>query len=464
MLDLKFVVDNGDAVKANAATKKAPCDVDRVIALNDRRKVLAQQIETHKADLNRINKAVGPIIGMLKKSGGHPTDTDRQKITDTLDKTVNKTEQPDLHDRLRSAIEAGVETLQETLRALGDETAPLETERDEVESELFREMARIPNMLDPSAPPGTSAADNVVVREHGDKRTFDFAPKQHWELGEALGMMQVEASAKLSGSGFALLTGDLARLEWALISYFLDKAAKNGYAPCMVPLLVKEPVMFGTGYLPKMADQVYRTDDRDDLFLIPTAEAPLTSIHANEMLSAEALPKRYTAWSACFRREAGAWGKETRGLLRVHQFHKVELFKLTRPEDSAAEHEALTRDAEGILRELGLPYRVLELCGGDMSFAAAKCYDLEVFSPGADQWLEVSSCSNFHDFQARRCEIRYRDPDTGKPRYCHTINGSGLATPRMMVAIMETFQNADGSITVPDPLRPFMAGQTRIGS
>ncbi|MGE3851235.1 MAG: serine--tRNA ligase, partial [Planctomycetota bacterium] len=335
----------------------------------------------------------------------------------------------------------------------------------DIEAERDVELSRVPNMIHASVPKGKSAADNKVVAEHGPKpAAASFKRLPHWDLAQNLGLLQMETGAKLAGSGFYALKGDLARLEWALISYFLDCAHKAGYTQWMVPVVASEPTMYGTGYLPKMRDQVYHMDERDPgLFLIPTAEAPLTSIHAGDELKDDQLPLCYAAWSACFRREAGAAGTGTRGLLRVHQFNKVELFKLAHPDRSHDDHAALRADAEKVIQGLGLHYRVLELCDADLSFAGAKCWDLEVWSPGVEEWLEVSSVSNFEEFQARRCNIRFRDAESKKLRYCHTINGSGLATPRVLVALIENGQQADGSIVVPEALRPWMGGQQRIG-
>ena len=467
MLDVKFVVANAEAVKANAARKKAACDVDRIVELERQRVELTTKENDLQAELNKVNKGVGPIIGMLKKAkGGPPTDADREKIAAALDKAVDRAAQPDMHAKLAAAMEDGVDALQAALKALGEDRGQITQQVKEVEAERDAELSRVPNMIHESVPKGKSAADNKVVAEHGDAPTFDgFKPLPHWDLAQNLGLLHMETGAKLAGSGFYAAKGDLARLEWALISYFLDCAHKAGYTQWMVPVVASESTMYGTGYLPKMRDQVYHMDDRDPgLFLIPTAEAPLTSIHGGDQLSDEQLPLCYCAWSACFRREAGAAGTGTRGLLRVHQFNKVELFKLAHPDRSYDDHAKLREDAEKVIRGLGLKYRVLELCDADMSFSAAKCWDLEVWSPGVEEWLEVSSVSNFEEFQARRCDLRFRDAETKKLRYCHTINGSGLATPRVLVAILENGQQADGSIVIPEVLRPWMAGQERIAA
>ncbi len=461
MLDRTFVVERADEVRDICARKRVDVDVDEIVAVETRRRDLAHRFDTRKALGNKLSKGLGPVIGMLKKAGGQLDEATRAQAEEKLSAAVEKRTYPDEYERLHEALAEGAEALQATMRALSDEVREIERERSEVEARRDELMAWLPNRILPQVPRGRSEADNVEVRRGGEPPTFDgFAAKPHWELAAPLGL-HMEMGAKLAGGGFYVLTGDLARLEWALLSYFLDRAREAGYTPCMLPYLVTRATLFHTGYLPKMADQVYHTE-RDDLFAIPTAEAPLTSLHANEILEAEALPRHYCGFSPCWRREAGSWGADVRGLLRLHQFNKVELFKLTHPEESEAEHERLVADIEALLVELGLHYRVLELCDADLSFAAARCFDFEVYAPGGEQWLEVSSASNFLDFQTRRGGIRYRHAETGKPAYCHTLNGSGLATPRTLVALLESNQRADGSVTIPEPLRPYMSGQDHI--
>jgi seryl-tRNA synthetase len=311
---------------------------------------------------------------------------------------------------------------------------------------------------DDSVPPGRTPDDNVVVREAGESREFGFEPKPHWELAEALGLLDFERGVKVTGSGFPVYTGLGARLERALISFFLDRAAAAGYREVLPPILVNEDSVRGTGQLPDKEDQMY-VATRDDLYLIPTAEVPLTNLHRDEILAADSLPIRYAGFTPNFRREAGSHGRDVRGLNRVHQFHKVELVKFVAPETSDAELESLVADAEALLKELGLRYRVLLMCAGDMGFTQAKKYDLEVWAPGQGRWLEVSSCSNFRDFQARRMKIRSRG-DGGKPQLVHTLNGSGLATPRTFIAVLEHYQRADGTIAVPEALRPYLGADT----
>ncbi len=313
-----------------------------------------------------------------------------------------------------------------------------------------------------TVPVGKSPRDNVEVRQWGQQPRFDFQPRSHWDLAGDLGIIDFARASKLSGSHFALYRGWGARLERALISFMLDlHTQKHGYTEISPPFIVKRECMVGTGQLPKLEEDMYRCEE-DDFFLIPTAEVPLTNMHREEILKGEDLPLYYCAYTPCFRREAGSYGKDTRGLVRIHQFDKVELVKFVRPQDSEEELEKLVRDAEEVLQTLGLHYRVLSLCTADISFAAAKCYDIEVWAPGERRYLEVSSCSSFGDFQARRAQIRYRPPGGAKAEFVHTLNGSGVALPRAVVALLETYQQKDGSVIIPEPLRPYMGGREKI--
>jgi seryl-tRNA synthetase len=350
----------------------------------------------------------------------------------------------------------------EELKALSEEGKALEKAVVEVEAELEQRLLGIPNMPDASVPDGDSADHNVVVRTWGAPRELAFTPKPHWELGEALGILDFERAAKLSGPRFTVLFGAAARLERALISFMLDlHTREHGYTEVLPPFMVKDSALVGTGQLPKFADDLFKTHKADperayDLYLIPTAEVPVTNLHADEILEGADLPISYTAYTPCFRAEAGSHGRDVRGLIRQHQFDKVELVKFTRPEDSDREHEALTGHAEEVLKRLGLHFRTVLLCAGDMGGASKKTYDLEVWLPSEKAYREISSCSNFGEYQSRRAQIRYRPEPKGKPRLAHTLNGSGLAVGRTLIAILDQYQQADGSVVVPEALRPFM--------
>lgn len=347
------------------------------------------------------------------------------------------------------------------MKQLGDRIREIETGLRGVEDTLADLNLRIPNVPHESVPTGQDATDNVEIRRWGTYPTFTFTPKPHWDLGEALGILDFDRAAKLAGARFAVMLGAGARLERALINYMLDRhTTQHGYREVLPPLLVNRATMTGTGQLPKFEEDLFRLKD-EDYFLIPTAEVPVTNLHCDELLDEDALPIRYTAYTPCFRREAGSYGKDTRGLIRLHQFNKVELVSFCAPEHSHAELERLTGHAESILQGLGLPYRVMTLCSGDMGFSAAKTYDIEVWLPSQQQYREISSCSNFEAFQARRASIRYRtkgDKKTAKTEFVHTLNGSGLAVGRTLLAILENYQCEDGSITIPEPLRPYMGG------
>jgi len=348
------------------------------------------------------------------------------------------------------------------LKALSGKVKELEQSLAEIESNIQELLAAVPNMPDPSTPDGSSDADNQVVRVWGEKPKFSFTPKAHWDLGVELGILDFERAAKLSGPRFTVLYGAAARLERALINFMLDlHTREHGYTEVLPPFLVKDSALFGTTQLPKFADDLFKTHKNDperayDLYLIPTAEVPVTNLHANEILDGAQLPIAYTAYTPCFRAEAGSHGRDVRGLIRQHQFDKVELVRFCAPERSAEEHEKLTAHAEEVLKRLGLHYRVSLLCAGDIGFGSQKTYDLEVWLPGQDGYREISSCSNFGDFQARRAQIRYRPEPKAKPRLAHTLNGSALAVGRTVIAILEQYQQADGSVVVPEALRPFM--------
>ncbi|MGC8901835.1 MAG: serine--tRNA ligase [Fervidobacterium sp.] len=339
-------------------------------------------------------------------------------------------------------------------KKIGEEIAQYESKQKELEEKMFNLALYVPNIPHESVPVGKDETENVEIRRWGEPRKFDFEPKAHWNLGPALGMLDFDRGAKLSGSRFTVMFGSIAKLERALAQFMLDVHTKNGYLEVNVPHLVKRETITATGQLPKFSEELY-TCEKDDLYLIPTAEVSLAALHIDEILEESELPKKYTAVTPCYRREAGSYGKDIRGLIRQHQFEKVELVWYTTPERSFDDLEQLTNDAEKILQLLKLPYRVITLCTGDLGFVAAKTYDIEVWLPSYNAYKEISSCSNATDFQARRGNIRYRTKD-GKMNYVHTLNGSGLAIGRTLVAIMENYQNPDGSITVPEVLRPYM--------
>jgi seryl-tRNA synthetase len=375
--------------------------------------------------------------------------------------------------RKKAGQEAGA--LMEETRALKDRLDRLDKSAAELDAQMQLALSRIPNLTRDEVPAGKSEADNVTVKTWGEQRKFDFEPKPHWEIGEALGILDLERAAKLSGARFAVYMGAGARLERALIGFMLDThTAKHGYCEVLPPFMVNSKSLFGTGQLPKFAEDLFRCSDADaegvgrgefkdnDHWLIPTAEVPVTNLYRDEILDDAKLPISLTAYTPCFRAEAGAYGKDVRGIIRQHQFQKVELVKFTRPEESDAQHEKLTRDAEEILEALELPYRRVLLCTGDTGFSSAKTFDLEVWLPGQQLYREISSCSNFESFQARRANIRFKPTAKAKTEFVHTLNGSGLAVGRTWLAILENYQQGDGSVVIPEVLRPYMGGMERI--
>ena len=356
-----------------------------------------------------------------------------------------------------------VAELLKQVESLGTELETAERELAAVQRELEAIALGLPNLLNDSVPPGRDETGNVEVRKWGEPRQFDFKPKDHVEIGETLRQIDFAAAGKISGARFAVLTGPIARLQRALIQFMLDlHTTEHGYRETYVPYLVNAQSMLGTGQLPKFEADLFAIKGEQNLYLIPTAEVPVTNLLRDTIVEADALPMRLAAHTPCFRSEAGSYGKDTRGMIRQHQFEKVELVHFSRPQDSYAEHERLTRNAEEVLKRLNLPYRVMLLCAGDMGFGSAKTYDLEVWLPGQQAYREISSCSNFEAFQARRMQARLRNPETGKPEPLHTLNGSGLAAGRTLVAVLENYQQADGSVIVPDVLRPYMGGLEKI--
>ena len=418
MLDRKFIRQEAELVRKAIADKRESADLDAFLDLDRRHLDLIREVEELQAERNRASES----INRMKKSG-------------------------------EDAGEAIAKT-----RELSQRTKELETEQSRLEEELRELQLTFPNIPHEDVPRG-GEEDNLFVRDWGTPLTEpDFELKPHWDIGEELGLLDLERGAKVAGSGFPLITGDGARLQRALISFMLDTHREAGFRELIPPLLVNDMAATGTGQLPKSADQMYRTAIEGH-WLIPTAEVPVTNMYAGEILSAEDLPRYFQAYTPCFRREAGAHGKDTRGLLRVHQFDKVEMVKFVRPETSAEELESLVGQAEKILQALELPYRVMLLASGDLSFAATKCYDLEIWSPGIGRWLEVSSISNFGDFQARRANIRFRPGEREKPKFLHTLNGSGVALARLMAALLETGLTPLGKVRIPEKIRPYMGGQ-----
>jgi seryl-tRNA synthetase len=376
-----------------------------------------------------------------------------------------KRQQNQSGEEIGRAKRQGLDTtaLQEAGRARAQHIKELQAAVDAIETALADALLTIPNLPQPSVPEGRSAEDNVEVRRHGTPRVFDFEPQAHWDLGPALGIIDFERATRMSGARFSVLSGAGARLERALINFMLDlHTREHGYREVEPPFLVNRAALTGTGNLPKFEADLFRIAEPWDLFLVPTAEVPLTNLHRGEILDGRQLPIRYTAYTPCFRSEAGSYGQDVRGLIRQHQFDKVELVKITTAEQSDREHETLTANAEEVLKRLELPYRTVLLCTGDMGFASAKTYDIEVWLPSQKTYREISSCSNTEAFQARRASIKYRPGGTGKTEFAHTLNGSGLAVGRTLIAVLENYQQKDGSVVVPEALRPYMDGRDRI--
>ena len=421
MLDQGFIRENMELVERGVREKGEKVDLQLFLQLDRRWRELLAQRDNLKHQRNLASRRIGELV----KEGG--------KAEGEIAK----------------------------MRELGQRIKGLDEEVKVIEARLRVVMLSIPNLPHPSVPVGRGDEENLVVRTWGEKRQFDFPPRDHLQLGGLLNLFDFARGSKLAGSGFPLYKGQGARLERALLNFMLDlHTQKHGYLEVSPPFLTNRSCMEGTGQLPKLEDDMYLCE-HDDLFLIPTAEVPVTNLHREEILDGAVLPLKYVAYTPCFRREAGSYGKETRGFLRVHQFDKVELVKFVKPEGSYQELEDLLREAEEVLQLLGLAYRVRLLCTGDLSFAAAKCYDIDVWAPGEGKYLEVSSCSNYEDFQARRAGIRFRDE--GRTRFVHTLNGSGLATARLLVALLETYQTREAEVIVPPILQPYLNGEERIG-
>ncbi len=422
MLDMKWIREHPDEVREMLERRRNNFPLGSLLEADSRRRDLLADVEALKAQRNEGSRRVGEA---------------RKKGEDA-------------------------EGLMEDMRLLGDRVASIDEKISALDLQMEEWLSQIPNRPHASVPVGAGEEDNVVVRTWGEPRTFDFDPKPHWELGETLGILDFERGVKLAESRFTVLKGAGARMERALINFMLDlHTREHGYTEFVPPFLVNSATMRGTGQLPKFAEDLYRCLG-DDLWLIPTAEVPLTNLHAGETLLESDLPKLYTAYTPCFRREAGTYGRDVRGILRQHQFSKVELVKLCPPATSYDELETLTANAEKVLQLLELPYRVVSLCTGDMGFSAAKTYDLEVWLPSQGKYREISSCSNCEDFQARRMGTRYRPAGGGKAQFLHTLNGSGIAVGRCLIAVMENYQQADGSVKIPEKLQPWMGGQTLL--
>lgn len=430
MLDRNLVANQLERILENLHKRNASddllSDLEKLSAIIARRRELQTQTDSLRGDRKRLSKQIG---GLMREKNFKEAEEVKQDVT-----------------------------------KIGNRLDLLEDERKVLQGQEDGLLLIFPNLLDERVPKGTDEEDNELVEQWGEPKQFAFEPKEHHILGEELGLYDAERAAKVAGSRFSILKGDLAKMERALIQLFLDTAEDNGYTEVLVPYIVNRDTMTGTGQLPKFEEDLFKLTSEIngmDGFLIPTAEVPVTNMFRDEIINEEDLPIHLCAFTPCFRAEAGTYGKDTHGLIRQHQFHKVELVKITKPEHSDAEHNALTDHACGILQALELPYRKMRLCAGDTSFAAQMCFDLEVWLPGQGKYREISSCSNFGEFQARRMRTRFR-PKGGKPQLCHTINGSGLAVGRTLVAIMENYQQADGSILIPTVLQPYMRGKTKI--
>ena len=420
MLSRDLFRTDPDAVRAMLAARRTDAPLDRLLEVDGEWRSLVVRLDELRALRNTGSKEVGELF--------------------------------------RTGDKERAEVKRAEMAAIGDDIKAIEERSRALEEELQALELTIPNRPDPSVPVGASEADNRVERSWGEQPSFDFEPRAHWDLGPELGILDFERAAKIAGARFVVLSGVGAALERALVSYMLDlQTLQHGYTEVLPPYMVSSASLTATGQLPKFGDDLFHAEGTD-LYLIPTAEVPVTNLHRDETLAEEELPLRYCAYTPCFRAEAGSYGKDVRGLVRLHQFHKIELVEFTTPESSADRLEQLTGCAEAVLQGLGLPYRVVSLCTGDLGFSAAKTYDLEVWLAALGTYREISSCSNFTDFQARRARIRYRPADGGRPRFLHTLNGSALAVGRTMVAVLENYQRRDGSVVVPEVLRPYLHG------
>ncbi len=416
MLDITLIREQPEAVKSAMSDLNAEAPIDAILDLDARRRTLLTEVESLRAERNTVSRQIS---------------------------------------RTRDADER--QSMIQSMRGVGERISELETELKSVENHLYEAMLQVPNLPSPDVPVGPDESHNVLLRQEGVPGAFDFEPLPHWDLGPTLDLVDFERGVKLSGTRFYVLKGMGARLQRALITWMLDVHLRQGYLEVYPPLMVRREMMVGAAQLPKFADNIYH-DAEDDYWFIGTSEIVLTNLHRDEILPPGTLPLRYTAFSTCFRREKMSAGRDVRGMKRGHQFDKVEMYKLAEPETSYAELESMIHDAEAVCQGLEIPYRIVEMCTGDLGFQAAKKLDIEMWAPGLQEWLEVSSLSNCTDFQARRANVRYRPERGAKPRFVHTLNGSGLALPRVMIAIMENYQQRDGSISVPEVLQPYMGG------
>ncbi len=435
MLSLQLLREDAEAVRRALARRNTEIPIDRALELDSEHRKLLATVEAQRAEKNDLSKEIGQLAREMKQA-----DTKEAKHAE--------------HRRSDLVARSSY---------IGEQLDEMESRLDAISAELRSVLLDIPNIPDETAPEGPDESGNVVVRQSGEPAALDFEPKPHWELGESLGIIDFERGTKLAGSRFYVLRGMGAKLERALIAWMLDLHASRGYFEIYPPAMMKEENLWSGGWLPKFGENMYH-DAEDDFWWIPTAEVALTNMHRDEIMEPGTLPINYSACTPCFRREKMSAGRDVRGIKRGHQFDKVEMYKFVEPEQSAEALESLVKDAEAVAEGLGLTYRILELCTGDLGFNAAKTYDVEVWSPGCEEWLEVSSCSNCTDFQARRANIRFRREKGAKPEYPHTLNGSGLALPRTMIAVLENYQQPDGSVIIPEVLRPYMGGVERIDS
>jgi seryl-tRNA synthetase len=434
MIDMRLIREKPEWVKAEIAKLHLEAPIDEIVGLDQRRRQALIQADELKAERNRVSKAMGPLRGRIKKA---PPEE-------------------------KAALETEFEATRQQMGEVNERIKDLDEQLREIDAQLETAMLRVPNLPDPSVPLGADDSENIVLRGEGTLPEFDFEPKPHWDLGPALGIIDFERGIKLAGSRFYVLKGVGALLQRALIAWMLDlHVTQHGYTEVYPPFVVQRRCLVGAGQLPKFEDNLYH-DVEDDFWFVPTGEVPITNLHREEILEADDLPLYYVAYTPCWRREKMSAGRDVRGIKRGHQFDKVEMYKFVRPETSAQELQSLIDNAEDVCRGLGIPHRIVQMCTGDLSFTAAVKYDVEMWAAGCGEWLEVSSCSNDTEFQARRAQIRYRPERGARPRYVHTLNGSGLALPRVMIAILENYQQADGSVVIPAVLQPYMRGMEVI--